>query len=198
MEDNAIITTRTNLSAEPAKWVSNYADYLFRYAIIRLNDEERAKDLVQETFLAGLEKLNNFKGASSEKTWLTAILKNKIIDVYRRNASGFAKTGASADATYEQEEFFDKSDGHWNVEHRPKEFGIEQEDHLVSKEFQQILQQCMQKLPALWFAVFTMKHLDEEATDFICAEMKLSPSNFWVIIHRTKVSLRSCLQKNWL
>jgi RNA polymerase sigma-70 factor (TIGR02943 family) len=184
--------------ADPANWVGNYADYLFRYAITRLSDQEQCRDLVQETFLAGLEKLDNFKGGSAEKTWLTAILKNKIIDIYRKKSSGLSRAMEAEDQDYEQQEFFDPVDGHWNVAHRPAEFGIEQQDPLVSKEFQQILQQCMQKLPALWFAVFSMKHMDDEATEFICTELKVSPSNFWVIIHRAKVSLRSCIQKNWL
>ena len=56
----------------------------------------------------------------------------------------------------------------------------------------------MQKLPALWMAVFTMKHIDDQATDIICMELKVSPSNFWVIIHRAKLNLRACLQKNWI
>jgi RNA polymerase sigma-70 factor (ECF subfamily) len=68
----------------------------------------------------------------------------------------------------------------------------------VSKEFEQILKKCLQKLPALWMSVFTMKHIDEESTETICSELKVSAGNFWVIIHRAKVNLRACLQKNWI
>ncbi len=198
MTDKPSETQIQKNTADPVNWVSNYSDYLFRYAITRLNDQEQARDLVQETFLAALEKLEQFKGVSSEKTWLTAIIKNKIIDVYRKKSSGLAKNAETESADYDQQDFFNPDDGHWNVQHHPKEFGIEHEDHLISKEFQQVFQQCMQKLPALWFTVFSMKHLDDEGTEFICSELKLTPANFWVIIHRTKVSLRSCLQKNWL
>jgi RNA polymerase sigma-70 factor (ECF subfamily) len=56
----------------------------------------------------------------------------------------------------------------------------------------------MQKLPALWMSVFTMKHMDDQTTEIICAELKLTAANFWVIIHRTKLNLRACLQKNWI
>ena len=76
----------------PRQWVAAHADYLYAYAITRINDEEQAKDLVQETFLAALEKVNNFEGKSSERTWLTAILRNKIIDVYRKKSSGLRST----------------------------------------------------------------------------------------------------------
>ena len=70
--------------------------------------------------------------------------------------------------------------------------------HLVNKEFNSILQKCMQKLPVLWLSIFTMKHMDDQSTDMICSELKITQSNFWVIIHRTKLNLRACLQKNWI
>jgi RNA polymerase sigma-70 factor (ECF subfamily) len=183
---------------DPHRWVNNYADHLYTFAVFRVNDEELAQDLVQETFLAALQRVEKFEGRCTEKTWLTAILKNKIIDVYRSKSSGLAK-GAAAPAPEDADtDFFDHDDGHWNDAHRPAKLGIEQPDALENKEFQKILQACMKKLPALWLSVFTMKHIDEEATDVICRELKVTSSNFWVIIHRTKVNLRSCLQRNWI
>lgn len=184
-----------NNTLHPRQWVNNHADYLFAYAIARINDEEQAKDLVQETFLAALERAAAFEGKSTERTWLTAILKNKIVDVYRKKSSGL-KPVTLKENDMEPDNFF-AEDGHWLPEFGPKEFGIEDKDHLVSREFERILQLCMQKLPALWKAVFTMKHIDEESTQTICTEMKVTSSNFWVIIHRAKLNLRACLQKNW-
>jgi len=178
----------------PHQWVKAHADYLYAFAVKRISDTELARDLVQETFLAALEKVHNFQGKSSERTWLTAILKNKIIDVYRKKSSGFAKEVQHAE--HEQQDFFEQ-DGHWNPEYAPKSFGIEHVDPLINKEFNHILQKCLQKLPALWMAVFTMKHIDDEETTLICSELKVTPANFWVIIHRTKLNLRACLQKNW-
>jgi RNA polymerase sigma-70 factor (ECF subfamily) len=184
------------MTLNPHNWVAAYADYLYSFAIMRLNDEELAKDLVQETFLAALQKIDAFEGKSSERTWLTAILKNKIIDVYRKKSSGL-KTTDIREAEQEQDDFF-AADGHWKTEHGPKEFGMEDKDHLVSKEFEAVLKKCLQKLPALWMAVFTMKHIEDESTDAICSELKVSASNFWVIIHRAKLNLRACLQRNWI
>ena|ERR1700754_4944460 len=138
-------TTANAPSIDATKWVELYADYLYTYAYTRINDEDQAKDLVQETFLAALEKVAGFKGNSSERTWLTAILKNKVIDTYRKKSSGLAKRTDVKEAEQEQADFFDHDDGHWNVEHRPKEFGIEQEEALLNKEFNYILQKCMEK-----------------------------------------------------
>ena len=72
----------------PYQWIEKYADYLYSYALHRIDDPEQSQDLVQETFLAALEKMKKFEGRSSEKTWLTSILRNKIFDIYRTIASG--------------------------------------------------------------------------------------------------------------
>jgi RNA polymerase sigma-70 factor (TIGR02943 family) len=184
--------------AAPQQWVANHADYLYGYASSRINEEEQARDLVQETFLAALERLDKFEGRSSERTWLTAILKNKIIDVYRKRASGLIQGNETAIAEQEQQNFFEAADGHWNDAHRPQEFERSPDDPLLPKEFNSVLEQCMQKLPSLWLSVFTMKHMDELATEIICKELKVTSANFWVIIHRTKLNLRACLQRNWI
>ncbi len=189
MPDTGVIAE--NQTLQPQLWVSRYADYLYSYALRRLNDEERARDLVQETFLAALERTGDFRGHSSERTWLTAILKYKVIDVYR-------KQSRTASTVSEGTEFFESETHHWKEEHWPQPFGVEEHDPLHNKELIGVLQKCMQRLPPMWLSVFRMKHLDEEETGQICAALRLTPANFWVIIHRAKVNLRSCLQKNWL
>ena len=184
---------------DPHQWVTHHADYLYNYAITRINEEEQARDLVQETFLAALERIDRFEGRSTERTWLTAILKNKIIDIYRKKSSSLKNISMDSDAEQNDQDFFDPNDGHWKKAHQPQPFGIEDTtDALNDKEFNSILKKCMQKLPGLWLSVFTMKHMDDESTDFICSELKVTPSNFWVIIHRAKLNLRACLQKNWI
>jgi RNA polymerase sigma-70 factor (ECF subfamily) len=185
------------LHSDPLSWVEKYADYLYGFAMSRLRDEEVAKDLVQDTFLAGLQQAERFKGNSNEKTWLTAILKNKIADFYRKRSSGGLKELKEKDAVQEQQDFFDADTGHWNEKYRPQAFGLEVDNPLLVKELGAILNECLSKLPGLWLSVFSMKHLDDLASELICAELKLTSANFWVIMHRTKLNLRACLQKNW-
>jgi RNA polymerase sigma-70 factor (TIGR02943 family) len=185
------------INIDPHSWVQAHADYLYSYTRARVHDEEQARDLVQETFLAALEKINTFEGRSSERTWLTAILRNKIIDHYRKKSSVLLNVDVKQ-AEDEQVDFFNPEDGHWNSEPAPKHFGIDDYDPLRGKEFDHILMKCLQKLPTLWLSVFTMKHMDEESTETILTELKLTASNFWVIIHRAKLNLRACLQKNWI
>ena len=182
-------------TANPQDWVALHADCLYAFAITRIGDEEQARDLVQETFLSALEGLDKFEQKSSERTWLTAILKNKIMDVYRkRSRQPITKSLHMPEA---ESQFFHSEMNNWKKEEWPAEFGIEEADPLQYKELQTILQACMKKLPPLWLSVFSMKHVDDESTTTICSELKVSDSNFWAIIHRAKVNLRTCLQKNW-
>ncbi|WP_426324742.1 sigma-70 family RNA polymerase sigma factor [Pedobacter sp. R-06] len=186
-----------SLHSDPLSWVEKYADYLYGFAMSRLRDEDVAKDMVQDTFLAGLQRVDRFEGNSEEKTWLTAILKNKIADFYRKRSSNGLRDLKLTDAEGEQQDFFDTESGHWNEKYRPQAFGLEVDNPLMIKELGSILNECLAKLPGLWFSVFSMKHMDDLSSELICTELKLTAANFWVIMHRTKLNLRACLQKNW-
>ena len=96
--------------AGPNLWVKNYADYLYSYAYTRIDDNELARDLVQETFLGALQGWGKFDGRSSEKTWLTSILKNKIFDVYRKKSISLNHQTISINSS-DTDEFFEES-GH--------------------------------------------------------------------------------------
>jgi RNA polymerase sigma-70 factor (ECF subfamily) len=67
--------TEAGSKLNPSNWVANYSDQLYGYAMSKTSKPELAEDLVQETFLAALKSLDNFKGLSSERTWLFTILK---------------------------------------------------------------------------------------------------------------------------
>ncbi len=180
--------------ANPDKWVENYADYLYRYAYSRISHPEKARDLVQDTFLSALENVAGFEGRSAESTWLTAILKNKIVDWYRKQSTQMARNTTPLEEVTDTD-FFDPANGHWTAQYRPMPFSVDS-DPVSAKDFARILNNCMKKLPALWFSVFSLKHLEDESSEQICTSLKISPANFWVIMHRSKLNLRACLQKN--
>ncbi len=183
-------------SVDPSQWVIKYADYLFAFALLRLNDSDLAGDLVQETFLAALEKIGHFERRCTEKTWLTSILKNKIFDIYRQKSSG-PKNGFTRIDINGDHNFFQQESGHWKLDKRPRELMINDPDPLENKELQDILKKCLKRLPPFWNTVFSMKFMDEKATSKICKELKITSSNYWVIIHRAKINLRDCLQRHW-
>lgn len=177
----------------PKLWVKTYADPLFRFAVVRVNDNDSAKDLVQETFLAALKNRETFKGEISEKNWLYMILKNKIIDHYRKKSSPLIQ---QIDTINDAGGYFDE-ESHWIQSKGPKEWSIDYNSNLDSDEFLGILQKCMERLSELMRIVFSMKYLDEIKSEDICKELKITSSNYWVIIHRSKLQLRSCIEEKW-
>lgn len=96
----------------PERWVSAYADYLYQYVLKRIADVELSKDLVQDTFLSAKKSLADFRGKSSEKTWLTAILKSMIIDHYRKHSTEIFLNQRQL-AAGKAVDFFEEN-GHWN------------------------------------------------------------------------------------
>ena len=50
----------------------------------------------------------------------------------------------------------------------------------------------------MWASVFSLKYLEEEESETICKELEITSSNYWVIIHRAKLQMRECLEKNWI
>src|SRR3954470_17807255 len=76
--------------------------YLMRVARLQLRDEALAEDVVQETLLAALSG-SGFSGKSTLRTWLTGILKHKIVDAIRKKqreptvASSFGDVDAEMD-----------------------------------------------------------------------------------------------------
>lgn len=182
---------------EPAKWVNNHAEYLYNYAASRLYDKETARDLIQDVFLAALQKIDSFEGRSTERTWLTSILRNKIIDIYRKKSVSTIEIDSTQSTISGFQDFFE-ANGHWMDKHRPLSIWADEFDSVRSKEFEKILEQCMKKLPGVWMTVFSMKYLDDDSTKSICKELGITPSNYWIIIHRAKLNLRACLQKNWI
>jgi RNA polymerase sigma-70 factor (ECF subfamily) len=174
-----------------ARWVNEYAGELYSWAYYKVSDDELAKDLVQDTFLAAVEKVNEFKGESSPKTWLFSILNYKIIDVYRKKVN---KT-----VTHEPLYFLDFFDqkGSWNLEKRPKNWHDQDENFLDDIDFQLVLKDCLDALPEKWSVCVKLKYLTEKNGNEICQEVGVSPTNFWQIIHRAKLQLRDCVEKNW-
>lgn len=177
---------------DPNKWVDKYADYLFNYAIVRVNDREIANDLVSETFLAGLNSKDNFLGKATERTWLISILKRKVIDYYRRINSQKGK--AEVRINYSD----DENNGEWLEEQVADNFDRSAEDEMENEELRLAILECLDEINPKQAAIFKMKTIDGADTEAVCNEFKITPSNLWVIIHRARTALAACLEKKWL
>lgn len=176
-------------------WSERFADELYSYARWKVSDNEAARDLVQDTFLAAVRNLPNFRGDSSERTWLFAILKNKILDFYR---SRYRKAPSeSLDQSNEVQDPFTEK-GHWREERMPHQWASNEIDLLRQKEFFEVLANCRDRLSGQQQLVFALKYIEDRDADEICKELDITASNYWVLLHRARVQLRECLEHNWM
>ncbi|MBW1848177.1 MAG: sigma-70 family RNA polymerase sigma factor [Deltaproteobacteria bacterium] len=177
----------------PETWVEKYGDYLYHYARSRVNDDSAAEDLVQETFLAALSSLKNFEQRASEKTWMTGILKHKVLDYYRKNTKEQVTDDIEA-FSKNSEELFDKK-GRWKV--HPVRWRQNAQQLFEQKEFMAVFRICLSRLSSQIARVFTLRELDGETTEEICKILKISKTNCMVMLHRARISLRRCLEIKW-
>ncbi|MDQ6992221.1 MAG: sigma-70 family RNA polymerase sigma factor [Mariprofundus sp.] len=174
-------------------WVEEHGDYLHCFATTRLNgDREMARDMVQETFIAGWKAYQAFEGKSTVRTWLTGILKYKIIDHIRKQVR--VENLADEISRDPSSDWFG-SDGRWHES--PKAWGSSPESLCENDNFHMILHRCMAKLPDVQRQVFTQRELSGDSSDAICKDLDISSSNLHVLMHRARLSLRACLNHHW-
>lgn len=169
--------------------------YLLRVAQLQLRDADLAEDVVQETLLAALAARDGFSGRSSIKTWLTGILKHKIVDAIRQK-----QRQPIVMASFEEEtdlEDFDalfRDDGGWAA--APADWG-DPETTLSRHEFMDVMEACLERLPPNTARVFMMREIMDLTSDEICKELTITANNLWVMLYRARMALRQCLEQNW-
>lgn len=177
----------------PEQWVERYGDYLYRYALARVRDPAAAEDLVQETFLAALKGRDSFRGKSSGQTWLTAILKHKIIDYFRRgnreSASEQIETVAGS-----VKDFF-RNNGRWNI--LPGKWDDNPAEIFQQQEFLQIFYSCLAQLPERLARAFRLREMEGLSTKELCKKMDITATNSWVMLYRARLHLQRCLDVRW-
>ncbi len=167
---------------------------LLGIARLQLRNDAWAEDVVSETLIAALENRASFAGKSQLKTWIVGILKHKIIDQFRRS-----KREMSADAMVEagEVENFDElftASGHRVTS--PLDWG-DPEATLNRSQFFEVLQSCVDELPAGLGRIFMMREWLEYETDQICKELGITSTNCFVMLFRARMRLRECLEARW-
>ena len=171
---------------------------MIKFAHLQLRDEAQAEDVVQEALVAALDNTKEFAGRAAVKTWIFAILKNKIVDLIRQqarttNVSSLSVEEESLDETFES---LFKANAHWTPAARPSNWG-DPEESLREQRFWEVFDSCLKHLPDNTARVFMMREFLELETAEVCRELSLTTSNCNVILHRARNGLRRCLESNW-
>lgn len=171
---------------------------MIKFAFLQLSSLPQAEDVVQEALTSAFQHLGSFKGRAAFKTWVFAILKNKIIDVIRQKSRLVAMTELFKDEESELsiDALFDAS-GHWHKYEAPQAWQSP-EEMMEQADFWMIFEACLDHLPAKYAQVFMMREVIELSSNEICSKLELSISNFNVLMYRSRTRLRECLENKWL
>ena len=178
---------------DPETWVDQYGDSLYRFALARIKDPSVAEGVVQETFLSAVHGRKSFKGHSAVKTWLSAILKHKIVD-YLRKKSREQLINDTDTITESIDGFFHKN-GNWKI--RPEKWNLDPSKIYEQREFIDTFFKCLAELPARLSKVFMLREMEGHSTKEICNALQVSSTNSWVMIYRARMFLRGCLELSW-
>lgn len=171
---------------------------MLKFAQLQLRDAALAEDAVQEALAAALVGERSFSGHSALKTWVFGILRNKIVDLIRRN-SRTTNISALGDDEREMDQAFDmlfKANDHWQTANRPGDWG-NPEESLRESQFWEVFETCLNHLPENTARVFMMREFLEFDTAEVCRELEISVGNCNVILHRARNGLRRCLEDSW-
>jgi RNA polymerase sigma-70 factor (TIGR02943 family) len=172
--------------AQLATWVDDHADALYRFALLRVRDKHAVEDLLQETYLAALGSNDRFRGDSSTRTWLVAILRLKIIDYYRRSNKEPKQQPAAEPIDSSQQKKI-----------KLRKWDCDPSRTLEKKEFWQTLRSCVDKLPATLTKAFLLRELDGCSPRQVSELLNITPENLAVRVYRARALLRDCLDHHW-
>ncbi|HBO37352.1 MAG TPA: RNA polymerase subunit sigma [Pasteurellaceae bacterium] len=174
----------TDISSEK---IAEIRGQMLKFAQLQLRDMTIAEDMVQEALLSAVKNIGSFKRQAAFKTWVFAILKNKIIDYLRKKDRFIVESDLSSDESGNS--FFDQQ-GHWRAEYYPSD---RQENEVYSDEFWLLFETCLTHLPAKQGRVFMMREYLELPTDEICNSVNISSGNLHVLLYRARLQLQHCL-----
>jgi RNA polymerase sigma-70 factor (ECF subfamily) len=178
---------------DPINWLDDHGDALYAYALVRVREPSLAEDLVQDTLLAAFKAVENFKGESTERTWLTGILKHKVLDHFRQSGRERPLTEED-EANMEEASFFDET-GHWTI--KPGDW-VEPERSLEQEQFWSAMSNCVEKLPEKLRLLYVLREFDDIETDELLETLNISSkNNLWVMLSRARIQLRHCLETTW-
>lgn len=188
--------TETSVLTDPG-FLSDLRRQMVKFAALQLSDSQLAEDAVQEALIGALKNAKSFAGRAALKTWVFAILRNKIADVLRQKQR---MVDASSLLREEEEgedfsELFDKK-GFWLADEKPASWGNPQ-DALHQNQFWKVFEICLEGLPGNQARVFMMKEFIELEANEICTAVGISTTNLNVMLHRSRLRLRECLENNW-
>lgn len=156
--------------------VRRYQSRLLRYAYCLAQDEEKAADVVQESFIKAFVNLKGFNIKKKFSSWIYRIVHNEAINYLKKH----------------KKEISIETNG-WIKEALKSEVNLEKD--LEKKEAQKILKDCLKNLPIIYRSPLTLFYLEEKAYEEISDVLRIPMGTVGTRINRGKKILRKICNK---
>jgi RNA polymerase sigma-70 factor (ECF subfamily) len=178
-------------------YLADLRQQMLKFAVLQLRDNAAAEDAVQDALIGAMKNADKFAGKAAFKSWVFAILKNKIIDGIRGKSRTVAISDLQADPDGPEDcSFLFAESGHWKAEHAPSKWR-NPEQQMQNGQFWLVFETCLNKLPPAQARSFMMREFIGLDSPEICKELSLTTTNLHVLLHRARLSLQKCLDGNW-
>jgi RNA polymerase sigma-70 factor (ECF subfamily) len=182
-------------AAESNRWslqLEPHRKYLLKVARTLLGDASAAEDVVQETLLAALHGAARFEQRASIRTWLSAILKRKVLDVLRGSQRVPVPLSQLSGADPVGRLF----DEHGTWRRLPASWE-DPEQAARQSEFLEVFEDCLHKLPRSAARAFLLRAVLDADTDEAVASLGITANHLGVTLYRARMALRECLSQHW-
>ncbi len=181
-------------AAERIDILGQYRPKLVRFARKRLQNPSLVEDAVQETLLAAIESIDRYAGGASLLTWLTGILKHKIVDCVRRSARDqwHELDNDGMPMPVEDSDFLPVASC------RGGPAGVcGPEEALMRQRMLEALDRCVRQLPWQAAQTYVLRDVIGMSTAEACRVLAVSESNCSVILHRARAHIRRSIDPGW-
>lgn len=187
-----------NQQLHNTEYLNDLRQQMIKFALLQLSSFQEAEDVVQEALTSAFEHLKSFSGRAAFKTWVFAILKNKMVDLIRQKNRLITMSELFDDQENDLsiDELFDAT-GHWHKYEAPKSWQSP-EEMMEQQDFWIVFDACLNHLPAKYAQVFMLREMIELSSDEICEKLQLTISHLNVLMYRSRARLRECLENKWL
>jgi len=181
-----------------AQLVDQHTPSMLRVARGYVPSHEIAEEVVQETWIALVKGISNFKGRSSLRTWLFTVMINiaKSRGVRERRESD-AAIAAFTGGTVDPARFRESGDpypGHWKPDEVPSPFPDTPEGSVLGQELVGVAQRELEKLPDRQRMVVTLRDMLGFDSGEVCELLDISVANQRVLLHRGRAVVRAALE----
>ena len=180
-ENDLIQRAKRGDKAALSELVSAYGDKIYNLALRILRNKEDAEDILQETFLIVLKKLNTFDERSSFFTWIYRIATNASLMKLRKKKIIYADLPDKPDM--EEKVFIDWSqDPSLNVQ---------------NKEIRDVLEKAIGELSEIYRSVFILRDIEHLSIKETSQILNISEENVKIRLRRARLFLRDKISKQF-